>query len=875
MATTNNWQPPILDLSVDRYAAYKSWISRWTDYKVVTKLDEQSVEYQCSMLRYTFSEETRRIYDTFALTEEQEKDPKVILDKLESFAKGTVNRTMERHIFYNRDQEEGELFDDFLTDVKYLTKNCSFCATCHDSMITDRIVEGVRDNQLRQKLLADDKLDLPKAEACCRAKEKAKQGVKLFNKSKEKPEEEINELTNQMRNQRFSKSSRGNYSGGRRSDEKPPFKPKQPNPPRSQHQPAAAIRKQPPCKFCVQHHQKGRQYCPAWGNNCAACGKLNHASRSVLCSKTKSGIRQVDRDDESEGEEEDEVGYLYLGSVDVGEFEAEEIVSGDEAEDESVSAVGYEAEDEYSEDESEDEVEDEEGEPEIHTVEESNETLESENQPNVIHTVETDMENEEEDEEMVREVRKKMKRKRRRKQYRLKQKARRKQVNEAGEDKDQDAVSWEVHMPAANGTIEFKLDTGADVTIMPETDLPKLDMDVNDVRPTRKRLYGANGQRIRCLGYVSTKFTWGEKTERTIIYVCKNIRRALLGKPTINKFNMIKLNIPQNYSCGNVDVDVLDDDTEQLEQKSVEEEFKSLAEQFPYLRKYKNLFTKLGCINAGDEVNIRVKDGTQPHQTYSPRHIPLPLLQKVTQELKRMEKLKVIRKIDKPTKWCHPIVIVSKPSGDIRLCIDLTKLNSGVERELYQLESVDETMGKLGDDCVFMSKLDANSGYWQVPLDEESQELTTFITPVGRFCCTRGPYGLSSMQEIFSKKMDIVIDGLEGVVKSTDDFLVYGKTVKQLEERTEKLLQRFEKYGVTVNVRKCLFERTEMDFLGHSITKDGIKPLQSKMDAVKNFPQPTNITELRRFMGMANQMAKFNPNLAEASAPLRLIIIKE
>ena len=95
----------------------------------------------------------------------------------------------------------------------------------------------------------------------------------------------------------------------------------------------------------------------------------------------------------------------------------------------------------------------------------------------------------------------------------------------------------------------------------------------------------------------------------------------------------------------------------------------------------------------------------------------------------------------------------------IRFCIDLTKLNLGVERELYQLESIEETLAKLGDECVFMSKIDANSGYWQVPLDEASQELTTFITPIGRFCCTRGPYGLSSMQEIFGKKMDVVIEG--------------------------------------------------------------------------------------------------------------------
>ena len=175
------------------------------------------------------------------------------------------------------------------------------------------------------------------------------------------------------------------------------------------------------------------------------------------------------------------------------------------------------------------------------------------------------------------------------------------------------------------------------------------------------------------------------------------------------------------------------------------------------------MYSRLGKVTVGDDKSIKVKDGTVPHQTYSPRQIPIPQMKKVITELKRMIKMGVIRKIDKPTEWCHPIVIVTKPNGDIRLCIDLTKLNAGVERELYQLEAVEETLAKLGDECVYMSKVDANSGYWQVPLDEESQELTTFITPIGRFCCTRGPYGLSSMQEIFGKKMDIIIEGLEGV----------------------------------------------------------------------------------------------------------------
>ena len=142
-----------------------------------------------------------------------------------------------------------------------------------------------------------------------------------------------------------------------------------------------------------------------------------------------------------------------------------------------------------------------------------------------------------------------------------------------------------------------------------------------------------------------------------------------------------------------------------------------------------------------------------------------------------MEKLGVIKQVEHPTDWCHPIVVVAKPNNQIQLYIDLTKLNKEIERELYQLEPDDQTIVHLGEECQVMTKLDANSGYWQMKLDEDSQLLTTFITPLGRFCCTRGPYGLSSMQEIFNKRMDSIIDGLPGVAKSTDNFPVYGKTV--------------------------------------------------------------------------------------------------
>ena len=116
-----------------------------------------------------------------------------------------------------------------------------------------------------------------------------------------------------------------------------------------------------------------------------------------------------------------------------------------------------------------------------------------------------------------------------------------------------------------------------------------------------------------------------------------------------------------------------------------------------------------------------------------------------------------------------------------------------------------------------MTKLDARSGYWQMELDAESQQFVTFITPFGRFAPTKGPFGLVTLPEIFSRKMDEVVKGLHGIAKSMDDFLVYGKTVIEHDRHLRIFLQNLEEYGVTLNLEKCEFTKEEVEFLGYVI----------------------------------------------------------
>ena len=160
---------PVLDLAVDRYAAWKIWKAKWADYVLLTELNNKPDEYQCALLRYTFTSETRNIYDSLNLSEADSKKMNRVLEALETFARGVVNETMERHTFNNRTQEDGEKFDEYLTEIKLLSKNCNFCNQCYESLLRDRIVGGIKCDITRQKLLLEKDLTLKKAEEICRA----------------------------------------------------------------------------------------------------------------------------------------------------------------------------------------------------------------------------------------------------------------------------------------------------------------------------------------------------------------------------------------------------------------------------------------------------------------------------------------------------------------------------------------------------------------------------------------------------------------------------------------------------------------------------------------------------------------------------------
>ena len=273
------------------------------------------------------------------------------------------------------------------------------------------------------------------------------------------------------------------------------------------------------------------------------------------------------------------------------------------------------------------------------------------------------------------------------------------------------------------------------------------------------------------------------------------------------------------------------------------------------------------------EYHITLKDDATP-VIHPPRRVPESLKQPLKEELERMTTLGVIKKVDGPTDWVSSLVYVTKPNGDLRICLDPKDLNANIKREHHYTPTMDDVLDRLGQAKVF-SILDARSGYWNVKLDPKSQLLTTFNTPYGRYCFTRLPFGIVSAQDVFQKKVDQTYDGLPGVVGIADDIVVFGKDNKEHDVNLINMMERTRDIGPGLNFDKCHIRESRIKFYGNYLTGEGLKPDPDKIAAITNMKPPQSLQELQTLLGMANYLGRFTKSLATITSPLRQLLKKD
>ena len=396
-------------------------------------------------------------------------------------------------------------------------------------------------------------------------------------------------------------------------------------------------------------------------------------------------------------------------------------------------------------------------------------------------------------------------------------------------------TTWNCTVLLNDHEVPFKVDTGAEVTVISEDSWKSLGL--SEMKPPTKKLHGPDRQPLKVRGEIHATLSYRGRQCIQPVFIVKHLQHNLLGLPAIQALQILT----------------------QVHAVST-----PLPEQYP------GLFKGLGTFK-GSSYEIKLKPEAKPFALFTPRNVPLPLRKKVQEELVRMETMGVISRVEEPTPWCAGMVVVPKKSGSVRICVDFRPLNDNVLREVHPLPKVDMTLAQLAGATVF-SKLDANCGFWQIPLDETSRHLTTFITPFGRYCFNKLPFGISSAPEHFQRRMSEILEGQEGVLCHMDDVLIFGRNQVEHDARLHSALQRVQEAGLTLNQDKCEFSKQRLIFLGHVIDEHGVSADPSKTTAVAEMETPRSVSELRRFMGMANQLGKFTPRITEISQPLRELL---
>jgi transposase InsO family protein len=239
----------------------------------------------------------------------------------------------------------------------------------------------------------------------------------------------------------------------------------------------------------------------------------------------------------------------------------------------------------------------------------------------------------------------------------------------------------------------------------------------------------------------------------------------------------------------------------------------------------------------------------------------------VRDEIKMMLEQGIIRPSQSP--WSSPVVLVKKKDGATRFCVDYRKLNDVTVKDRHPLPRIQEYLEALRG-ARYFTTLDAASGYWQIPMDEESIPKTAFACSEGFFEFNVMPFGLCNAPATFQRAMNSVLAGLtwKCCLVYMDDILVFSRDFDDHVRAVKLVMDRLLDQGLLLKFKKCSFLKKSILFLGHIVKAEGIQPDPSKVSRLREFPKPTNPTEVRAFLGLAGYYRKFVRNFGTLAAPL-------
>lgn len=383
--------------------------------------------------------------------------------------------------------------------------------------------------------------------------------------------------------------------------------------------------------------------------------------------------------------------------------------------------------------------------------------------------------------------------------------------------------------------IELKVDSGADVNVISWAcyqEATKGKVQPLELQDSEVTLVDYGGNEIGCAGCVKTTISTPVANERLLetFHVATSRPQSVLSFETATKLGVLKMT-------------------------STVMQIKSI-ERFPTI--------------PIEPIKLKIDEEVTPRICIY-NNIPAALEPFIDDHWDTLEQKGVIEPVPGTPKWLSRVDVAPKKDGTHRVIIDMRPANKAIARKYYQMPNPDRAVSKIRGAKRF-TKFDFRCAYHHVLLHSESRYITAFMTRKGARQFTRLPFGINCAPEIFQQIMDNLFGGLEGVIVYLDDVLVYAPDQQTLELRVEAVLKVVKDNNLTLNDEKCIYNATQVEFLGSILSEEGCVPSPERINGIRDFPRPETYTELREFVGLVNYVAKHIYDISTMMEPMRRLL---
>ena len=408
--------------------------------------------------------------------------------------------------------------------------------------------------------------------------------------------------------------------------------------------------------------------------------------------------------------------------------------------------------------------------------------------------------------------------------------------------------------------------------------------------PTSHGIHGITENSLSILGALLLQITAGGHQTNQVVYVAKNIKGFYLSQTAMKDLNLIPSTFPctsatiraiktpsgpEKAPCGcplrtqppphpqQPPLPLTEENREKLEAWILAHYASSAFNTCPH----QTLQTM-----TGRPMNITFQPGSTPSAVHCPIPVPHHWKKAVKDALDQDVALGIIEPVPQgtPTVWCSRMVVTPKKDGTPRRTVDLQKLNQATLRETHHTPSPFHHVSTVPSNTK-KTVLDAWNGYHSLPLSPEARDATTFITEWGRYRYLRAPMGFQASGDAYTKRFDDITVDMPRKTRIIDDTILWDTSIESSFWHTLEYISHCATNGIVFNPKKFAFGRDEVDFGGFTITKDGVRPTASMINAIAQFPTPTNITGVRSWFGLVNQVA-YAFAQAEIMAPFRELL---